>query len=203
MKPNPFPHLVKGRYVINCRFDKKGRSKKEFWARVVYRNFYLNGEEIPKGHCIHHKNKNITDDRPENLELMVTGKHITLHHTGKNRSNTTKEKMRQRKKENPPSQEQIEKLVENNLKRKGIPRPPEVWENCRKAVKGKPKSKEHRENLSKAKKEYYKKKKEEKISTLNECTDKDLLPEAYKGKLDNRKEIEQKINTAKRGRREL
>ena len=41
------------------------------------------------------------------------------------------------------------------------------------------------------------------LLALQNIDDKDLLPEAYKNKLDNKEEIEQAIQTKKRGRREL
>jgi hypothetical protein len=53
------------------------RGKKR--ARLVMERI-LNSP-IPKGFCVHHKNKNKTDDRPENLLLLFMPEHSRLHAT--------------------------------------------------------------------------------------------------------------------------
>lgn len=43
---------------------------------------------------VHHKNGDITDNRPENLEMMTNGEHTTLHTTGRVVSEKTRELIR-------------------------------------------------------------------------------------------------------------
>lgn len=43
---------------------------------------------------VHHKNGDITDNRPENLEMMTIGEHVTLHTTGRVVSEKTRELIR-------------------------------------------------------------------------------------------------------------
>jgi hypothetical protein len=37
---------------------------------------------IPKGYHVHHKNRDATDNRLENLELLTLAEHMSLHHRG-------------------------------------------------------------------------------------------------------------------------
>ncbi len=37
------------------------------WSRIAAQNWLSNGEELPDGCIVHHKNGDNTDDRPENL----------------------------------------------------------------------------------------------------------------------------------------
>lgn len=41
------------------------------------------GGPIPKGYFVHHKNEDVTDDSPDNLELKKNGDHTKDHHMGK------------------------------------------------------------------------------------------------------------------------
>lgn len=41
------------------------------------------GHSIPKGYIVHHKDEDITNDSPDNLELMTRSRHNSLHHLGK------------------------------------------------------------------------------------------------------------------------
>lgn len=45
------------------------------------------GHPIPKGYIVHHKDEDITNDSPDNLELMTRAKHSSLHHLGKKNPN--------------------------------------------------------------------------------------------------------------------
>lgn len=64
-----------GRWYVITRPGKNHT----LWARIVYQNFYLNGEEIPSEYSVHHINGNCTDDRIENLELKENKKHLSEH----------------------------------------------------------------------------------------------------------------------------
>lgn len=90
--------------------------------RLIWEDFY--NCEIPEGYVIHHKNGNKTDNCILNLQLMKEGEHHKLHSTGENNGNYG----------NPsnwkPSEEHRQKLIEINKK---------------------PKSDEHKINLSKSK----------------------------------------------------
>lgn len=70
------------------KWQKKGDGRR--WAyiwdgdhrRTIYRYqwaWIVENGPIPSGHHIHHKNHDSSDDRPENLELMPSHKHIKLH----------------------------------------------------------------------------------------------------------------------------
>lgn len=51
------------------------------------------GMMVPSGFCIHHLNGNKADNRIENLSLMLHKAHTAFHHTGKKRSQETKDRI--------------------------------------------------------------------------------------------------------------
>lgn len=57
------------------------------------------GVPVPDNCCIHHLNENKADNRISNLCLMERGAHTTHHHTGSRRSETTRQKMKEKRKQ--------------------------------------------------------------------------------------------------------
>lgn len=49
------------------------------WARIVYQNSILNGNELSSGYSVHHLNGDCTDDWIGNLELKANKKHFSEH----------------------------------------------------------------------------------------------------------------------------
>lgn len=71
--------MTTGRYYI--RGSRKTKKIERLLHRAVWSDLY---GPIPKGMDVHHKNEDWTDNRPENLELMDHGKHMSMH--GKKKS---------------------------------------------------------------------------------------------------------------------
>lgn len=77
------------------RADKKGYVMEHIlvWEKET-------GVAVPQNCCIHHLNGDKTDNRISNLCMMQFSAHTVFHHTGKKRDETTKQKIRERKKKN-------------------------------------------------------------------------------------------------------
>jgi len=54
-----------------------------FEHRYVMENII--GRPLTEYEIVHHKNGDILDNRPENLDIMTRGKHTVRHNTGKSR----------------------------------------------------------------------------------------------------------------------
>ena len=59
-------------YTINFK------NRKQTEHRLIY-TFYNNMNRIPTGHVIHHKDRNVENNKPENLEMMGRIDHCKLH----------------------------------------------------------------------------------------------------------------------------
>ena len=62
------------KWYINCRDGSR-----EPWANIIFKHYYLKGQDLPSKSFIHHKNENSIDDSPENLELTTRKKHPQIH----------------------------------------------------------------------------------------------------------------------------
>lgn len=58
-------------------------SRKNSQRREVVVMEQILGHSVPPGYIVHHRDENITNDSPENLELLTAGEHARLHHLGK------------------------------------------------------------------------------------------------------------------------
>lgn len=63
------------------------------WSHVVYQNFVLNGQNIPVGYVIHHRNGDETNDDVDNLEMLLHGEHTSLHSKRREITQETKDKI--------------------------------------------------------------------------------------------------------------
>lgn len=83
---------VKGYRQLLCpehpRADSSGYVMEHI---VVWEN--ESGFSMPENCCIHHLNGNKSDNRIENLCLMLHGAHTVYHHTGAQRSQETRDKI--------------------------------------------------------------------------------------------------------------
>ncbi len=70
---NTFRLQTSGRYYQS---DSKPHGKERLLHRRIWTD--RNGP-IPKGMCVHHKNGDWTDNAIKNLELMLRGKHASMH----------------------------------------------------------------------------------------------------------------------------
>jgi hypothetical protein len=61
-------------YRIN-HYPKKGRMREHKYIVTKY----LSIDEIPKNHCIHHRDCNIYNNKPENLVILSNSDHRWLH----------------------------------------------------------------------------------------------------------------------------
>ena len=70
-----YPFYIKQeRWWLNCRDGSQVQ-----WAHIIYEHHFLQGNELPEGMLVHHKNRIIDDDRPENLEIMTREQHTKTH----------------------------------------------------------------------------------------------------------------------------
>lgn len=53
------------------------------WARIVYQHYRLGGMPIPAGFVVHHIDRDIANDSPDNLMLLYGGRHTAYHHKNK------------------------------------------------------------------------------------------------------------------------
>lgn len=76
---DPFRYLAVY-YPQHARADTRGYTK----LHILLAEYFLDRSLLP-GEVVHHKNGDILDNRPENLEVMTNGAHTAHHNTGKSR----------------------------------------------------------------------------------------------------------------------
>ena len=95
------------KYLLNqgrMRTNKKINGKQWYKSQLAYALYHkLSLEKMKslsaKGYIVHHKDENIINDRPDNLELLTRSKHMSLHvkgnkyRQGDHHSIETKQKM--------------------------------------------------------------------------------------------------------------
>ena len=128
LKPSP---NERGYLIVSLSKDKKQHTKK------IHRLVMETYEPIDNQHLYHahHKNEIKDDNRLENLEWELKGKHISKHHKGKVLSEETRRKISETKKGQVLSEEHRRKLLEAN---KGKKRSEETRRKLSEARLGKP-----------------------------------------------------------------
>ena len=128
--------------AINTKFGRAHLNSKGYWelpeGKPLHKAIYEDHHKcsILKGNVIHHINKERTDNRISNLQLMTSGQHTTLHNTGRVYSEETRRKM-------------SESLSGENHPNWGKPRSEETKQKIRESNLGKKHSKETMMNMSK------------------------------------------------------
>jgi len=98
-----------------------GTERKGYTHRLVWIDTY---GDIPPGMVIHHLNEDVLDNRLENLKLMSLPEHVSLHQTGRVR---TEEYLRQasisrKGKPGKKHTEESKQKMRENFKGKGVGR---------------------------------------------------------------------------------
>ena len=129
--------------TIKTKFGTAYLGGKGYWElkggkplhKAIYEDYYKCS--ILKGNVIHHINKDRTDNRISNLQLMTLGQHTTLHNTGRKYSEETCRKL-------------SESLKGENNPNWGKPRSEETKKKISESQKGKIISKESMMKMSKS-----------------------------------------------------
>ena len=115
-------------YIWHGRGKSRKREHRAVMERILNRTLQPN-------EVVHHRNGDVTDNRPENLELLTRAEHTSLH-------------MRGRKVAWRPLPEAQRAKIAAALK--GRCTPPETRMRLSTALKGRTLTDEHRANISKA-----------------------------------------------------